>query len=63
MAVIAILAALLLPALSRAKESAKRTCSINNMRQISLGIHLYVGENDDTLPAAPNVLAFSTKGS
>jgi prepilin-type N-terminal cleavage/methylation domain-containing protein len=54
-AIIAILAALLLPALSRANSSAKRTSCINNMRQISLGIHLYAGDHDDTLPAAPNV--------
>jgi prepilin-type N-terminal cleavage/methylation domain-containing protein len=54
-AILAVLAALLLPALSQAKASAKRTNCINNMRQISIGIHLYAGDNGDTLPAAPNV--------
>ncbi len=54
-AIIAILAALLLPALSRAKASGKRTECINNLRQISIGIHLYAGDNGDTLPATPNV--------
>jgi prepilin-type N-terminal cleavage/methylation domain-containing protein len=54
-AIIAILAALLLPALSRAKASAQRTGCLNNLAQISLGIHLYAGDNGDTLPAAPNV--------
>jgi prepilin-type N-terminal cleavage/methylation domain-containing protein len=54
-AIIAILAALLLPVLSRAKASAQRTGCLNNLRQISLGIHLYAGDNGDTLPAAPNV--------
>jgi len=54
-AIIAILAALLLPALSRAKASAQRTGCVSNLRQISLGIHLYAGDNGDTLPAAPNV--------
>lgn len=53
--ILAILAALLLPALSRANAAAKRTDCINNMRQIGLGIHLYAGDNDDTLPAASNV--------
>jgi prepilin-type N-terminal cleavage/methylation domain-containing protein len=50
-AVIAILAALLLPVLSRAKATATRTTCINNLRQICTGIHLYAGDNNDTLPA------------
>jgi prepilin-type N-terminal cleavage/methylation domain-containing protein len=54
-AIIAILAALLLPTLSRAKASAKRAGCINNLRQISLGVHMYASDNGDTLPAAANV--------
>ena len=54
-AIIAVLAALLLPALSRAKASARRTDCMSNLRQISLGTHLYAVDNSDTLPAAPNV--------
>ena len=54
-AIIGILAALLLPALSHAKASAHRTNCLGNLRQISLGIHLYAADNGDTLPAAPNV--------
>src|SRR5206468_444762 len=54
-AIIAILAALLLPALSRAKASAKRATCISNLRQLSVGTHLYASDNGDTLPAAPNV--------
>jgi prepilin-type N-terminal cleavage/methylation domain-containing protein len=42
--VIAILAALLLPALSRAKESGRRAVCINNLQQIGLGLGLYVGD-------------------
>ncbi len=54
-AMIAILAALLLPALGRSKASAQRAICLNNLRQISLGVQLYAAENADTLPAAPNV--------
>jgi len=49
-AIIAILAALLLPVLSRAKARAQRTTCLNNLRQIALGIHMYAGDNNDTLP-------------
>src|SRR5437773_529149 len=50
-AIIAILAALLLPVLSKAKASAKRAECISNLRQISVGVHLYAGDHDDTLPS------------
>ena len=53
-AIIAILAALLLPALSRAKTSAQRTNCINNLRQVSLGTHLYAADNADIFPSAPD---------
>src|SRR5262249_6702640 len=48
--VIAILAALLLPVLSRAKAKALQTQCLNNLKQIGLAIQLYADENADSLP-------------
>jgi len=49
-AIIAILAALLLPALSKAKQSAKKANCLSNMHQISLATVIYAGDNQDWLP-------------
>jgi len=49
-AIIAILAGLLLPTLSRAKEKGKQTSCLNNLRQMGLSLFLYADDNLDRLP-------------
>ena len=48
-AIIAILAALLLPVLSQAKESGRRIACASNLRQLSVAAVIYAQENDDTM--------------
>ena len=48
-AIIAILASLLLPALASAKDRGQRTICVNNSRQIGLAAHLYANDNNDSL--------------
>jgi len=49
-AIIAILAAMLLPALSKAKEKAKGIQCVSNNKQIALSIMMYAGDNSEFLP-------------
>ncbi len=51
-AIIAILAAMLLPVLSRAREAARFTTCTANLKQIQLASVLYTGDYDERLPAA-----------
>lgn len=54
-AIIAILAAILFPVFAQAKEAAKKTVCLSNMKQIMLGMLMYTNDNDDmTIPILPN---------
>ena len=55
-AIVAILAGLLLPTLTRAKESANRTQCLNNLKQLELALHLYSDDNGDLFPPRSDIL-------
>ncbi|MBO5724793.1 MAG: hypothetical protein J6S58_08200, partial [Lentisphaeria bacterium] len=46
---IAILAGMLLPALNKARHSAKRSGCLGNIRQVAQGIHMYAGDSNDII--------------
>ncbi len=57
-AIIAILAAMLLPVLTRARESARRVLCLNNLKQIHLAYIMYDSDNNGLMPPSwtgPNV--------
>ena len=49
-AILALLASLLLPALSRGRESARAAACISNLHQIGVGLQMYVSDNQNRLP-------------
>lgn len=53
-AVIAILAALLFPAVGRARAAARKTTCINNARQINLALRMYADDHQDAIRAITN---------
>jgi prepilin-type N-terminal cleavage/methylation domain-containing protein/prepilin-type processing-associated H-X9-DG protein len=58
-AIIAILAAMLLPALSKAREKARSISCVNGLKQISTAAMMYAQDYDETLPLVAS--AYTTK--
>ncbi|HOJ39906.1 MAG TPA: type II secretion system protein, partial [bacterium] len=54
-AVIAILAAMLLPALSRAREKARQATCLNNQRQLVLALKMYVEDYNGYAPPGAQI--------
>lgn len=59
-AIIALLAALLLPALNRGKRSAASAACLSNLRQIGVALELYVQDNEHHLPVCAMLPSLST---
>ncbi len=53
-AIIAILAAILFPVFARARENARRSSCLSNMKQLGLGVAQYVQDYDSNFPVTPN---------
>lgn len=51
-AIIALLAAILFPVFARARENARKTSCLNNMKQLALGIQQYTQDFDEMLPSS-----------
>jgi prepilin-type N-terminal cleavage/methylation domain-containing protein len=49
-AIIAILAAMLLPALTKAKQSSYKVTDLNNLKEFGIAMNLYAADNNDRLP-------------
>ena len=59
-AIIAILAGLLLPALSAAKQKARTTQCLSNLKQIGLGMRLYADDSAGNYPESGNTVPWNT---
>src|SRR5207247_9787013 len=49
-AIIAILAAILFPVFAQAREKARMSVCLSNMKQVGMGLSMYTSDYDETLP-------------
>ena len=56
MVIVAVLASMMLPALSSAKQKAQRISALNNLKEIGTGFRLWSGDNGDRLPASLDLI-------
>lgn len=62
-AIISILAAILFPVFARARENARRSSCLSNLKQIGLGIMMYVQDYDETYPSSTRYISGSSGGT
>lgn len=62
-AILGILAALLFPVFSQARERARRTACLSNLKQMGLGMQMYSQDNDEFLPAWTSYQVCATNGT
>src|SRR5438094_1257344 len=59
-AIIAILAAILFPVFAQARDKARQTACLSNMKQIAHSVTMYTGDSDETLP--PGAIGMGGQG-
>lgn len=58
--ILAILLAILLPAMHRARAASRRTTCLNNLRQIGIAVHTYAADYDGAIPYGPKAPPMTT---
>jgi prepilin-type N-terminal cleavage/methylation domain-containing protein/prepilin-type processing-associated H-X9-DG protein len=59
-AIIAILAAILFPVFAQAREKARQTSCLSNLKQVALGVMMYSQDYDETYPLGSHLLGTAT---
>jgi len=62
-AIVAVLAALILPALASAREASRRTTCLANLRQVGIAVHVYADDYGGRIPYGPKAPPFTSPAS